>query len=524
MRILFVLFYVFLLLNVYGQEDHFIIYLTDKGSSYELMNQPELFLSKRAILRKEVYGIPLDESDLPVCKVYQRKVSDVLKGRGRLLQKSKWLNALFVEAPFEIVDEIQQLPFVQQIVHYRPSRSQLTRTQVVNHGLSRPQIEMLHGEYLHNQGFLGQGMLIAVFDGGYFNANTATVFDSLWQQGRVKLTFNFNNNTTNIFFPGSHGTSVLGVLASLVPGQMVGTAPKADYILLQTEYEPTETRQEEYNWLAGAELSDSMGVDIINSSLGYNTFDDPSDNYTLSQLDGQTAIVTQAALFAARKGILVVNSAGNEGNKSWGKILFPADADSILAVGGVNSAGQRVNFSSMGPTADGRIKPDIAAQAFQVITINSSGNATTANGTSFSAPLISGLAACLWQAFPNKNFFEIRNAILQSGNQASNPDTLLGYGIPNFQLAASLLLSSQEFVEDDIAVSVYPVPANDAIFLSTNKQVREITVFDGYGRNILYSEHYNSVNGIDIRHLPAGLYFIQFKSGETTFTRKFIKH
>lgn len=511
------------LINASAQGEHYIVYLSDKGTSYRLLNQPELFLSKRAILRKEVYGIPIDESDLPVCNNYIKIVADVLKGRGQILQKSKWLNVLFVETTSDAVRAIQQLPFVKKIIPYTPRNSILAHIQEVNHGLSRSQIEMLHGEYLHNQGFLGQGMLIAVFDGGFFNANSISVFDSLWQQGRVKYTYNFNNNSTDIFFPGSHGTSVLGVLASWVPGQMVGTAPKADYILLQTEYEPTETRQEEYNWLAGAELSDSMGVDIINSSLGYNTFDNPLDNYTLAQLDGQTAIVTQAALYAARKGILVVNSAGNEGNKSWGKILFPADADSILAVGGVNSAGQRVNFSSVGPTADGRIKPDVAAQAFQVITINSSGNATTANGTSFSAPLVSGLAACLWQAFPNKNFFEIRNAILQSGHQASNPDTLLGFGIPNFQLAASLLLSSPEFQNFENKVVIYPVPSQDVIFIKSESQVSQVSIFDGNGKRIMKSEVYDPIRGIDISQLPAGLYFIRFKIGETTITRKFIK-
>lgn len=510
---------------VASAQHHYIVYLKDKGSNQHLLSEPQKFLSTRSVLRKQAHNIPIDATDLPVCHQYIATVSDLLGTEGRILQKSKWLNALFVSTTEEKTAQLLQLPFVEGIKPYMPKISVSARTQSVNHGLSKPQIEMLKGHFLHNQGFLGQGILIAVFDGGFFNTNNASVFDSLNQSGRLLFTYNFNNNTSNIYFPGSHGTAVLGVLASYIPGQMVGTAPKADYVLLQTEFEPTETRQEEYNWLAGAEVSDSLGVDIINSSLGYSTFDNPADNYTVAQLDGQTAIVTQAALWAARKGMLVVNSAGNEGNTGWQKILFPADADSIIAVGGVNSAGQRVSFSSMGPTADQRIKPDVAAQAFQVFTINSSGNATTANGTSFSAPLISGLAACLWQMYPDKSFFDIRNAILQSGHQASSPDTLLGYGIPDFQLAAQLLLSQTEAekARDDFSISPNPVREVLRIHHSSNTQIDEISIYDGYGR-LIKSAKYTNQQGIDVSSLPSGIYFLTINFDGQIITKKFLKH
>ncbi|MFN3951321.1 MAG: S8 family peptidase [Thermaurantimonas sp.] len=521
---LFLILSVTLPLCIRAQE-HYIVYLNDKGSSLEMLSDPNLFLSPRAILRKEVFQIPIDESDLPVCTQYENIISTFLIGDDRILQKSKWLNALFLKASPKTIEKVRNLPFVKSVAPYTPLKSQFAGIQNVNYGVSRGQIEMLKGDLLHNQGFLGHGMLISVFDGGYFNTNSVAVFDSLFKSGRVKLTYNFNNNTPNIYSPGSHGTSVLGVLASYIPGQMVGSAPKADYILLQTEFEPTETRQEEYNWLAGAELSDSMGADVINSSLGYNTFDNPNDDYTLNQLDGKTAIVTQAALWAARKGILVVNSAGNTGNTSWQKVLFPADADSILAVGGVNNARQRVNFSSLGPTADNRIKPDVAAQAFQVLTVNSSGNAASANGTSFSAPLVSGLAACLWQTNPNKSFFEIRQAILQSGHQASNPDTLLGYGIPDFQLAYQMLLSAGE-QPDVVTHSVYPVPAKDYIRIQTGQtdDIRTVKIYDGYGRLVYSAPEYNASEGIRIAQLPAGMYFITFQTTDKKVTKKFIKH
>ncbi|MFN4298701.1 MAG: S8 family serine peptidase [Thermaurantimonas sp.] len=514
----------FALESIAYAQQHYIVYLKDKGSNDHLLTDPQKFLSARAILRKQAHNIPIDATDLPVCNHYISAVSDVVGTEGKILQKSKWLNALFLSTSEHKINQIAQLPFVSHVVPYAPKISVTARTQIVNHGLSKPQIEMLKGQYLHNQGYLGQGMLIAVFDGGFFNTDNASVFDSLYQSGRLKFTYNFNNNSTNVYFPGSHGTSVLGVLASYAPGQMVGTAPKADYILLQTEFEPTETRQEEYNWLAGAELSDSLGVDVINSSLGYSTFDNPADNYTVAQLNGQTAIVTQAALWAARKGMLVVNSAGNEGNSSWQKILFPADADSILAVGGVNSAGQRVNFSSMGPTADQRIKPDVAAQAFQVFTINSSGNATTANGTSFSAPLISGLAACLWQMYPNKSFFDIRNAIMLSGHKASNPDTLLGFGIPDFQLAAQLLLSQSEMEDHNQKISIFPNPVKDMlqIKIPESTEISDIRIYDGYGRLLKYfNDDYGG--GINVSSLTSGIYFITFIFNGQKITKKFLK-
>lgn len=524
MKRLYVLFFLICAVISHAQRD-FVVYLKDKGTSTQMLPSPESFLTKRAILRKQAHNIPVDASDLPLCGQYVSDIISLLTPSDKVLLRSKWLNAVIVQTNETTAAEIEKLPFVLRVAPYIPNVPVYTRTQSVNHGLSRSQIEMLKGEFLHQQGFLGQGILIAVFDGGFFNANTMAVFDTLFQSGRVKLTFNFNNNSSNIYFPGSHGTSVLGVMASYLPGQMVGSAPKADYILLQTEFEPTETRQEEYNWLAAAELSDSMGVDIINSSLGYNTFDNPADNYTISQLDGHTAIVTQAAIWAARKGILVVNSAGNEGNTSWRKILFPADADSILAVGGVNSARQRVNFSSMGPTADNRIKPDVAAQAFQTITVNSSGNATTANGTSFSAPLISGLAACLWQAYPHKNFFEIRNAIMQSGHQAADPDTLLGFGIPDFQLAAQLLLRTEEHTIEN-QISLFPVPTTDMLKIKTHSEhvVSDIRIFDGYGRCVLTHATYPTESGINVSDLPAGMYFITFETGGATITKKFVKH
>ncbi|GCD76836.1 serine protease [Thermaurantimonas aggregans] len=519
-----ILILLFALASVTYAQQHYIVYLKDKGSNIHLLSDPQKFLSTRALLRKQAHNIPIDATDLPVCNNYIKAVSEVIGTEGKILQKSKWLNTLFLSTSEYKINQIAQLPFVTHIEPYTPKSSITARTQIVNHGLSKPQIEMLKGQFLHNQGYLGQGMLIAVFDGGFFNTDNASVFDSLYQSGRLKFTYNFNNNSSNVYFPGSHGTAVLGVLASYAPGQMIGTAPKADYILLQTEFEPTETRQEEYNWLAGAELSDSLGVDIINSSLGYSTFDNPADNYTVAQLNGQTAIVTQAALWAARKGMLVVNSAGNEGNSSWQKILFPADADSILAVGGVNSAGQRVNFSSMGPTADQRIKPDVAAQAFQVFTINSSGNATTANGTSFSAPLISGLAACLWQMYPNKSFFDIRNAILQSGHMASNPDTLLGYGIPDFQLAAQLLLNQSEIEDDKEKISIFPNPVRDELHVKglESAEIKEIRIYDGYGRLV---KAINKIeNGdINVSSLPSGIYFITFTFEGHKITKKILK-
>jgi len=296
------------------------------------------------------------------------------------------------------------------------------------YGCSRKQLEMLNGISLHEKGFRGQGMRIAVIDAGFENVNKIKAFEKML----IKDTRNISNPENSIYCENNHGTKTLSCLAANLPGIIVGSAPDATYLLIKSEVSNSESPIEEDFWAAAVEYADSMGVDIISSSLGYYRYDSIQNYYSHNDLDGQTAFASRIAEIAAQKGILLVISAGNEGAVEWSKITFPADANDVLTVGSINKEYQKSTFSSVGLTADGRIKPDVVALGTGVCVIDSDGSTYRLNGTSFSTPLIAGLAACLWQAFPQLKNTELIKLIQESSSQSQNPDYQLGYGIPDF--------------------------------------------------------------------------------------------
>lgn len=502
-------------------ESMYWVYFQDKNASISDFSDPFQLFSLKAIERKANQRTIIDAHDLPV---HQPFVDGLLAEE--VVGKSKWLNAALVRGIDSVY--VASLPFVKRIDSHVPVKAVFAEDNGFSYGQSALQIEMLNGDYLHDLGFTGQGVLIAVFDGGFNNAQNIAAFSHLWQGGGVKGIYSFVNQDTNIFFPGSHGTHVLSVLAAKNEGTFVGTAPDADYWLFMTEDEVREVNAEEFNWLAAAEMSDSLGVDVINSSLGYSTFDAGQTSYSLSDLDGQTSIVSQAAQFAARKGMLVVNSAGNSGSDPlWRKILMPADADSILAVGSVGPTQDRSIFSSKGPTVDGRIKPDILAMGEQARYLTTGGFPTIGNGTSFATPMIAGLAACLRQAYPNHSTENIRQTILQSADRFLTPDTLHGHGLPNFQFAFNDVVSVDELV-DDFGVNIYPNPVDYSLTISWNEKFipKQIAVFDIGGRKILNQVVSAGVSQIDIdvNHLPDGKYIIHIYNVDGAIVKTFNKH
>jgi subtilisin family serine protease len=298
---------------------------------------------------------------------------------------------------------------------------------------------MLGVSTMHTLGYAGQGRLIAVFDAGFPGVNTVPCFDSLNQRNGIVATYDFVSNNSFVYAFHPHGTNVLGTLAGYLPGSLIGPAYGAQFILCRTEDAPTEFRVEETNWLFAAEFADSIGVDIINTSLGYYTFDNPAMDYTPADMDGNTTWITRAADLAASKGILCVASAGNNGSDpAWRVITAPADGDSVLAVGAVSPDSIRVGFSSVGLSATGRIKPDVTAQGDQTIVAMSNGFVAPSSGTSFSGPLVAGLAAGFWQANPSLTAHQVLTHLRNSGHKANSPDSLVGYGIPNFSRAMAL--------------------------------------------------------------------------------------
>ncbi|MFT4974097.1 MAG: serine protease AprX [Saprospiraceae bacterium] len=428
----------------------------DKANSEHTADQPEKFLSQRSIQRRHRQNITYDSTDLPVNKVYLEKLESL---GATIHSTSKWLNAASVLVNADAEAKIAALNFVKSIKYVGKHltklillrredklRDSLPEVFVMDnyYGHAEEQIKMLNGDFLHNQGFTGKDIWIAILDGGFSNVDIMPFFDSLRANNRLILPRDFVDGDEYVFESSSHGSQVLSTMAANYPGLMVGTAPDATYICLKTEDIRGEYLIEECNWVAGLEYADSLGVDVVNSSLGYTIFSDEKMNYSYEDLNGKTGIATRAASLAGQKGMIVVNSAGNEGDTEWKYIDIPADAENILTVGAVKSNLERARFSSVGPAADGRIKPEIVAMGQRVVTASVYGaKVNRSRGTSFSSPIIAGMVAALWQAFPNNTNHEIMQAIIQSSSQVDSPDNELGYGIPDFRMAYQFLKMKQ---------------------------------------------------------------------------------
>ncbi|GJM32642.1 MAG: serine protease [Saprospiraceae bacterium] len=461
-KIPLILILALLVLNTYAQvadsiPKYFWVTFKDKADSPYQLNHPEVFLSEKALARRAKYNIPVTEADFPVNPTYLQS----LREQGGLIHlSSRWLNAATVLAKPEVIDQIAKLPFVDTILYVgkyqkpriekrpRPFKDNLDTNLLVSnpYGYAHPQITAMKGDSLHSKGWNGQGITIAVLDGGFSNVDIIPFFDSLRQHNRFLGFHDFVDGDTNVFESSTHGTQVLSVMGANLPGLMVGTAPGANYLCIKTEDVRGEYLIEECNWVAGLEYADSIGADVVNSSLGYFVFNDASMNYKYEDLTGLKSMASRAVDYAFARGMIVVTSAGNEGNSAWRYISIPADAPNVLAVGSVFiDTTLRAGFSSVGPTADGRIKPDLVAPGVAITVVSQYSYKTrTSNGTSLSSPLIAGMTASLWSAFPNLNNEEIIDAIIKSCNQTVKPDNFLGHGLPDFLQAYKLLLKSQK--------------------------------------------------------------------------------
>lgn len=423
--------------------------LTDKKNCGYSVKHPEKFLSAKALARRNRYGLKVDGYDLPVSAVYTRQLSALGL---RLHNMSKWNNTVVVEtADTMLMARVRQLPFVKatrcvwegpdSVLVPEPSNraDEVTNrrdTTLHNYyGYGQNQVEMLAVDRLHQAGFRGKGVTIGVIDGGYYNADLMKGIN----QSHILGTRNFVRPSKSVYEELDHGMMVLSCMAANEPHYLVGTAPEADYYLLQSEDGESEQLVEEDNWCAALEYADSIGCDIVTSSLGYYHFDHEYMNHHYYEQDGHTALNSRSASLAASRGLLVLNSAGNSGRDAWKKIGFPADACDMIAVGAVDSVGLNTTFSSIGNAADGRIKPDVMAQGENSMVYDDDGTVVGVNGTSFSCPTMCGAVACLVQAFPTKRLIEIIRALQQSANNAQHPDNIFGYGIPNVMKAKALL-------------------------------------------------------------------------------------
>lgn len=443
--------------NVRAQQQteyHFFVQFIDKGLNYVDINKPELFLSQRCLERRERLGVQVDSADLPVTAAY---IDNIRKPSITVRYVSKWLNGAVISTA--VKDSAYRLKikfFVDRVVYLGKSDKKTIKSgsQSVDpleaddskklYGDGFQQLDMLNGTMLHKHGYTGNDMLIAVLDAGFKKVNTLSLFEKLYKQKRVIYAYDLVDLEENTYEDDDHGLHVMGCLAANKEGTMIGSAPDAEYILLRTESNKFESWLEELNWVRAAEIADSMGVDVINSSLGYNTFDEEVLNHKHKELDGKTTYISRGAAMAAKKGILVVNSAGNDGNKPWEKIDFPADVEEVLAVGAVDTRLDPSAFSSIGPTADYRIKPDVVALGKNT-TIGTTYGVGTGNGTSYSCPIIAGMSACLWQANPDLSAQQIRHVVIHSSHLYPEADNVQGYGLPDFDLALAMIGKHPEF-------------------------------------------------------------------------------
>lgn len=393
--------------------------------------------SPAAVARRARAGIPLAVSDLPISA---RAVAAVQATGAAVLHRSRWLNAVSAQLTPAQVAEVEALPQVRTVVPMRPYQRTLANEQSIATQVPTPtwHHSMLGINELHASGHTGAGVRVAVFDNGYRGVDTLPAFSGVFP-ARLLGHASFVSDTLSALATGGHGTAVFSLLAAASGDSIRPTAPDADYYLLRTEDDRMESLQEEDNWVAAAEWADSAGADIFQTSLGYNLFTTGGGSHSLGDLDGDTAPMTIAADLAAQKGILVINSAGNEGATNWERITVPADGDSVLAIGAVDVLGQRAPYSSTGPSNDGRIKPDLVAPGEGVWVVRANGYIAPGGGTSYAAPIISGLAACLKSAVPAATADQIRKALLQSANRREAPDNRYGYGLPNGPLALRYL-------------------------------------------------------------------------------------
>ncbi len=523
------------------------VQFTDKDNSTYSIDNPIEFLSQKAIDRRDAQNIDVTEEDIPVNQSYIDQV--LALGDINLLHSSKWFNSITIYTEDEtLIADIELLSIVSQVkslVILKKGKYEVEEVAAsekiydpADYGFSLAQLEEINGDALHELEYLGEGMLIFVCDGGFSNLDNVDAFDHLFDDDRIVGTHDFVDGDDNVYHSSTHGTSVMGTMAGIIPNQLKGTGPGASYFLARTEDVGSEYEIEEDNWIAAAELADSIGADIVTTSLSYTTFDDTSLNHTYDDLDGQTTRVAIGAGIAAQKGMLIVVSAGNYFLQTWHYIGSPADAIDILAVGGITSDSSHSSFSSAGPSADGRVKPDITARGTAAATANTGNNGVSfVNGTSFSAPIISGISSCLWQAFPSATSLQIREAIIQSAHQYDSPDDIFGYGIPDYGIAMEYL---QNFLGirplqkpvSGIIQNVYPNPFTDQVTISLKAPADtsdegQISIFNSSGKLIFQMEvklHGKIPQNFTIPtlDLASGIYHLEYRGSSSKETVKLV--
>ena len=501
-------------------QDHALVYFTNKPNAVDALETPANLFSERAYERKLLRGTTIDFLDVPVHEPF---ISDLKARSGfEIKAKSKWFNCVYVIGErnsieiLESLDHVANVQFLEELsnrsqsIPLKINENKLETEIDFNYASTSNQVRMLNLQNLHEQNLTGNGMIIAVMDSGFPNVNSLVSFENLRNNDNLLGGYDFTNRSEDYSAStlDNHGTLVLSTMAAFRENLYVGTAPDAAYYLFVTEVSATETPVEEAYWVEAAERADSLGVDIINTSLGYTVYDKPAYSYTPADMDGKTSFISRGANMAMQKGMLVITSAGNRGDEGYFNIISaPADAN-VLAVGGVDPSGNYAPFSSVGPSADGRIKPDVVAQAIEVAAINEDDRLVGVNGTSFSSPIMAGAIACLWQLNPEWTNFEVMQLIRDLGHLGNSTNNFLGYGIPDFSTPAnSVAPNSSELI-------LYQNPVDEFLKFAGPATDYNIRIFNTAGKMVLSERSVSSE--INLSGFSRGIYIAMFESENTT--------
>lgn len=519
----------------FSQEDAWV-YFNDKPNAAAFFSNPLSELSQKALDRRTAQGIALVTNDAPLEVTY---VDQIASATGiTVMAKSKWLNCLHIRGSVTDVQALAALPFVNNVrfadnslnnkmatsATISPVNKSLEVQQSFNYGNSANQIQMLNGHLLHQTNYTGSGKIIAVLDSGFLGVDTAQPFQRLFTNNLILGGYNYVSQSTNLYELHNHGTMTLSCMGGYTDNQLVGTAPDASYYLFITEDVASENPVEESYWVQAAEEADRLGADIITSSLGYFGYDNPNYSYTYSQMTGNTAFASKGANIAFSKGIVVVASAGNSANSADPHIGVPAEANNVLAIGAVKADRSYASFSSIGPSFDLRVKPDVMAQGQSSVLSNSSGNIGTASGTSFSCPIIAGMIACFWQAIPWATNAQIVQFVKQSADRFQTPDNLFGYGIPDFQLALNIAnLATIENKKE--AFVLYPNPTSSFVTISFPVDINDakILFYNSLGQVVLQKTISKSVSTLSLETLNSGVYYYKVQNDTVNQSGKIIK-
>ncbi|KGL63715.1 S8 family serine peptidase [Polaribacter sp. Hel1_85] len=559
MKKLLLFLFIIIFFKVSAQEDAWV-FLKDKPNAITFLNNPLTMLSQRALDRRSKLVISLDSIDVPVDETYYNQLKN--ETSITVLAKSKWLNAVHIQGEVEDINDllstynfIKSIEFANKSLNTSGKSNSKSKRIVSNHhhkfseietdfnyGSADNQIKMLKGEYLHEQGLTGDNQIIAIIDAGFPNVNTLDAFQRIRDNNQILGGYNFADRNTDFYTRSSHGTHVLSSIAGYIENEFVGTAPDAKFYLFITEIAETETVLEESLWVEAAERADSLGVDVINTSLGYTTYDNPDHSHTYADMDGKTTFISRGAEIGVSRGLLLVNAAGNSGNSSWKYIGAPADAPSVITVGAVNASEEIAAFSSFGPTSDGRIKPEILGQGQNpaLIDYQTDEIKTSSSGTSFSSPIMTGLIACLNgnegfilkssgksnSSTDNFNTF-LKQAVYESADKYNNPLDQYGYGIPNFEVAFNNYNSFFNFGGSELkSLIIYPNPIKDEFIISVEDAILNeftIQIFSVLGKKVLEKINSNSQT-VNISFLESGIYILKISKDNQHKSLKLIKN